>query len=181
MFVKLVVVFGVFLLALNFIPVSRNFSDGKSNVKGITTDPMDVRIATDGGQTALVNKKVGALTKFPLSINPKTNELTVTTPTGVKTITALPQKAVDNMLASGVMTYVTGEKVTNGLASIENLIKLEEDNGILLYKVTGVRIHKLLGIIPIKTNVEADISADNGQVTKVNESLLSKILNKIAP
>ena len=141
----------------------------------------DVKIATAPGQIALVNKRVGALSNFPISIDPTTRQLTVTTPTGTKVVAVLPQQAVDNMLASGVMDFVVGEKVDNELASVPNLVKLEEKDGVLVYKVKGTKTHRLLGFIPIKTGVEAVVSAENGQVVQSTDSLLGRILNRLAP
>lgn len=178
----------------SFIPVSRHYNDGKSNVAGVyttgspssekTSDAMQkpgFKVASDAGQTAVVEKGVGALSSFPLSVNPKTNELTVTTPAGTKVVTVLPQQAVDNMLASKVMTDVTSEEGKSSLASVPNLVKLEFRNNVLGYTIKGTKTHKLLGLIPVKTTVEVFVSAENGQVVETNESLFAKILNKVAP
>ena len=141
----------------------------------------DVKIATAPGQIALVNKRVGALSAFPISVDPTTRQLTVTTPAGVKVVTVLPQQAIDNMLASKVMDDVLGEKVNNNLGGIPNLVKLETENGVLGYKVKGTKNHRLLGFISIKTGVEAFVSAENGQVVQSTDSLLGRILNRLAP
>ncbi len=182
---------GLFVSAL--IPVSRNYNNGKSSVAGVYLAKADVsknammmekedfNIATSGGQTALVNKRVGALSNFPISVDSTTGQLTVTTPAGSKVVTVLPQQAIDNMLASKVMTDVVGEKVNNDLASIPDLVNLETKNGVLVYKVKGNKTHKLLGFIPIKTGVEAFVSAENGEVVESTDSLLGRILNRLAP
>lgn len=141
----------------------------------------DVKIATVPGQIALVNKRIGALSKFPLSVNPTTKQLTVTTPAGIKVVTVLPQAAIDNMLTSKVMDDVLSEKADSSLASIPDLVKLEVENGVLVYKVKGTKTHKLLGFIPIKTGVEASVSAENGQIVQSIDSLLGRILNRLAP
>ncbi|MBI3103357.1 hypothetical protein HYZ05_00285 [Candidatus Daviesbacteria bacterium] len=141
----------------------------------------DVKIATAPGQIALINKRVGALSNFPLSVDPTTRQLTVTTPAGIKVVAVLPQKAVDNMLAAHVMDDVVSEKADNSLASVPDLVKLETANGVLGYKVKGTKTHKLLGFIPVKTDVEAFVSAENGQVVQSTDSLLGRILNRLAP
>src|SRR5689334_19454857 len=86
----------------SFIPVNRQYNDGKSNVAGVYTSEKvqkpDFKIASDSGQTAIVEKSVGALSAFPLSVNKTTNELTVTTPAGTKVVTILPEQAVNSML-----------------------------------------------------------------------------------
>ncbi len=191
-----VLVLGLFGFALvsSLIPINRQYNDGKSDVAGVYAantvlgkaqtkemEKADFKIASGSGQTALVNKRVGALSSFPLSVNPKTKELTVTTPAGVKVVTVLPQKAVDNMLAAHVMDDVISEKGNNSLASVPNLVKLETKNGVLGYQIKGTKTHKLLGIIPIKTGVDTFVSAENGQVAESSQSLLGRILNRIAP
>lgn len=187
----LIVGLGGFLVVSSAIPVSRNYNDGKSSVAGVylaksddskpaMVEKEDFNIATSGGQTALVNKRVGALSSFPLSVNPTTRQLTVTTPSGTKIVTVLPQKAIDNMLAAHVMDDVVSEKAENSLASVPNLVNLETENGVLGYKVRGTKTHKLFGLIPIKTPVTAFISAENGQVVTSTDSLLGRILNRLA-
>ncbi|MBI2196271.1 hypothetical protein HYU45_01525 [Candidatus Daviesbacteria bacterium] len=195
----LVFTLGGLLAVTSLLPITRHYNDGKSDVAGVylakgdasgstkiiekagMMEKEDVKVATAGGQTALVNKKVGALSSFPISINPITRQLTVTTPAGTKVVAVLPQQAMDNMLASKVMTDVVGEKVDNELASIPSLVRLEEKNGILGYKVKGTKTHKLFGFIPIKTGVTAFVSAENGQVVESTDSLLGRILNRLAP
>lgn len=140
-----------------------------------------VKIATAPGQIALVNKRVGALSTFPLSVNPTTRQLTVTTPAGSKVVAVLPEKAINNMLAAHIMDDVVSEKVNNSLASVPELVKLEIKNGVLGYQVKGTKTHKLLGLIPIKTAVATFVSAENGQVVETSQSLLGRILNRIAP
>ena len=141
----------------------------------------DVKIATAPGQIAVVNKSVGALSTFPLSVNPTTRQLTVTTPAGSKVVAVLPEKAINNMLAAHIMDDVISEKVNNSLASVPEMVKLEIKNGVLGYQVKGTKNHKLLGLILIKTEVETFVSAENGQVVETSQSLLGRILNRIAP
>lgn len=141
----------------------------------------EIKVATAPGQIALVNKGVGALFSFPLSVNPTTRQLSVTTPAGSKVVAVLPQQAINNMLAAHIIDEVVSEKVNNSLASLPELVKLEIKNGALVYQVKGTKTHRLLGVIPIKTGVEAFVSAENGQVVETSQSLLGRILNRLAP
>ena len=93
----------------------------------------------------------------------------------------LPYKAVNNMLASRVMTDVKTTPSTGDLASTNRLVEMEVRQGVLGYKVNGVKTHRLLGILPVKTSVNGFVSAENGQVVETNESLFGRLLNKIAP
>jgi len=139
----------------------------------------DIRISTSSGKLAIMNKRAGALSSFPLSVNPTTKELTVTTPSGAKVVTTLPQEAIDNMKASHIIDDLTSEDTTAGLGSAQDLVQLEEQDGVLGYKMKGTKTHKFLGFIPVKTNVDAFVSAENGQVVSSNESLLGRILGKL--
>lgn len=102
---------------------------------------------------------------FPLSVNPTTRELTVTTPAGSSTVTILPQQVIDNMLASGIVTTTTGVD-----------LKTESD-GSLSYNIEGAKNEKLLGIFDVAVPKNLIVSAETGQVLTVNQSTFSKILD----
>jgi len=163
------------------IPISRVHFDGKSNVLGTETAKTAPRIASDGAKMGFISNNKGALSTFPLKIDKATNSLIVTTPSGEKTVTVLPDAAIKNMLASKVMSFVTSAKAEGELASTDKLITLKEKDGVLVYEIDGIREYKLLGIIPLKSKVKAVVSAENGQVIKTEQSLLGRILNRIAP
>lgn len=141
----------------------------------------DLKVATAPGQFALVSKNVGAITPFPLTVDLKKRSLTVTTPSGTKTVTVLPDQAINNLLASKVITDVNSVPATGELASINRLVEMELRNGVLSYRFKGVKKHHLFGLVPINTQVESFVSAENGQVTETTESLLGRLLNRIAP
>lgn len=171
----------ILVFASTIIPITKNYNDGKaSNVQGVSIGE-NVEIVSDKGQTALVSERVGALTSYPISLDPDTKKVTVNTPIGTKEINVSPQKAVNNTLAAYVMSYVTGEKVKNSLASIPSLVNVELKGGVLGYNIEGQKEHKVLGLIPLKTGVKAFVSAENGQVVESRQSLLGRILNKVAP
>ena len=65
--------------------------------------------------------------------------------------------------------------------SLQLIEKEIEKDGLLVFEIDGVREYKLLGFIPIKSKVKSFVSAENGQVIKTEQSLLGRILNKIAP
>ncbi|KKQ65663.1 MAG: hypothetical protein US86_C0009G0031 [Candidatus Daviesbacteria bacterium GW2011_GWA2_38_24] len=176
---SLVVISG--LVISSFVPVSRIHLSGRGSVAGAQKDLQDqVKLSTSSGKQGFFKNNAGAVSTFPLQVNPETNELTVTTPKGSKVVTILPDQAMKNMLASRMMSYVTSVKADGELASINQLVTLEEQDGVLGYFVEGMKEHKLLGIIPIKTKVKAFVSAENGQVVKTEQSLLGRILNRVA-
>lgn len=76
----------------------------------------DVQVGTSSANELTIrNGNVEAKTNFPLSINPTTNTLTVTTPAGVKDVAVLPNAAVQNLIQHGVINQVTTTTTaTNG-------------------------------------------------------------------
>ena len=104
----------------------------------------------------------------PLSVNPITKELTVTTPQGSKTVAVLPDQALQNLVNKGVI-------------STQNSINLTTDaNGNPVYNVSGVKYEKLFGIFTIAIDKTGQVSAVNGQVLTVNQSTFSKLLDALS-
>lgn len=174
------VLIGGLLITAN-IPISRNHFDGTNNVLGMDASKGNPKIATDGGKMGVISNTEGAISAFPLKIDKATNTLLVTTPSEEKIVTVLPDAAIKNMLASKVMSFVTSAPAEGELASTAKLVTLVEKDGLLAYEIDGVREYKFLGFIPLKSKVKAFVSAENGQVIKTEQSLLGRILNRIAP
>lgn len=132
-----------------------------------------IEIASSSGGLLIKKNKRKALTRFPLSINPETNELVVTTPAGQKTVTVLPDQAVENMLSNSVLSGIDED-------GGEENIEIEERNDELVYKVKGEKDHKFLGFIPLKTAITAFVSAQTGELTAQEQSLLSRIISQLS-
>lgn len=175
-----VLVILVGLLVSANIPILRVHFDGKNDVLGVYTAKGHSKIATDGGKPGFISNTDGAISAFPLKVNPATGSLSVTTPKGEKVVAVLPDAAIKNMLASKVMSYVTSSPAKGELASTNKLVTLTEQDGLLVYEIDGVREYKLLGFIPAKSKVKALVSAENGQVVQTKQSLLGRVLNRIA-
>ena len=131
-----------------------------------------IEIASSSGRMSIIKNKRRALTKFPLSINPETNELVVTTPAGQKTVTVLPDQAVENMLSKSVLSDINDDGEEN--------IEIEQRSDELVYKVKGEKDHKFLGFIPLKTKITAFVSAQTGELTAEEQSILSRIISQLS-
>lgn len=181
---RILLIFAIVLLAGLLvsanIPVPRSHLDGR-DVLGTHVSKAYPKIITGGGKTGFISNTAGAISTFPLKLDPKTGNLSVTTPKGEKVVTVLPDAAIKNMLAAKVMSYVTSVPSEGELASTDKLVTLMEKGGVLIYEINGAREYKLLGLIPLKSKVKAYVSAENGQVIETQQSLLGRILNRIAP
>ena len=106
--------------------------------------------------------------KTPLSINPATKQLSVTTPVGAKVLSTLPAQAVQNL-------------VNGGIISTQSAVNLTTDsNGNPVYEINGIKYEKLLGLFTIAIDKTGQVSAQNGQVLAVNQSFLSQLLDALS-
>ena len=114
-----------------------------------------------------------AETHFPLSINPTTNTLTVTTPAGVKDVAVLPDQAVSNLLR---LQFI--DRIASGSAE-ENPtgIKLGLLGNSPVFQILGSDDQKLFGFIPVSVNKTSFVSAENGNVVKIDETFLNRLLD----
>lgn len=83
-----------------------------ANIESSKEEKSEVKIKIRGDHFELKAKGATALTNFPLTLNPETNELSVTTSEGTILIKTLPPQAVKNILASNVMDRVLGQSVS---------------------------------------------------------------------
>lgn len=137
------------------------------------TESSKVMISSQAGAFRFRETEFGSQSQFPLSVDKNTSELKVTTPAGVKIVAILPDQAVKNMLASGQISQILQNTQTG-----QNQIQLVLDsNGNLLYEIGGVKYKKLLGIFTIKIDKTGQVSAENGGVVGINQSVFSKLLD----
>ncbi len=131
----------------------------------------DIGIATSSGKGLLIRKgQFEAETHFPVSINPTTNQLTVTTPAGVKTVAVLPDEAVNNLLKQKYIDSVASSSANTGI--VLGLLNNEP-----AFQIQGVDNRNLFGLFPISVDKTSYVSAQNGQVLKVNQTFLSQLLS----
>lgn len=151
-------------------------------------DDDDIKIATGSAELGFIQKGRRVRTNFPLSINPSTGELFVTTPSGVKIVTILPQEAVENMINAGVLTRLeeppvptTPESTSSGVVSVEGApIEITEANNTPAYVISGVKAQKMLGFIPVDIKIKTYVSTTDGSLIKIQESLFSRILDLLS-
>ncbi len=139
-----------------------------------------VKIASRGGQLAIAKNKFAATVNFPLSVDVSTKQLIVTTPAGQKVVTILPDQAIQNMLATGVINKIESQaadaSLNQDLGSLDGVAKLEEKGNEMVYKIKGEKNRKLLGIIPVSTQTTAYVSSQTGNLVAEDQSLLANLI-----
>lgn len=149
-------------------------------------DKSGIKIATIGAQRFVVQRgTIGAVTNFPLSIDLATNELFINTPAGQRSVTVLPEQAVQNILAANIVNKIGGlalvEEVRSGAVSdLSEVITLGERNGIAVYEITGISDQKLLGFIPVAIQKTVVISAQTGEVITEQEPLGTRLVDLLS-
>lgn len=149
-------------------------------------DKTGIKVATEGGKLLLVRGSVGALSNFPVQIDLNNNQLIASTSAGARVLTVLPDVAVQNLIAANVISKLGApfirEAVQSGqVTSVKDVVTLGEKNGVPVYEVLGLREQKLLGFIPITTQVRAVVSAETGQLVSTEQSLLAQLVDLLSP
>ncbi len=131
------------------------------------TEAAKIKIRSGNSQFELQQdgSQIQVQSKMPLSVNPKTRELTIETPQGPKVVAILPQTAVDNMLSAGI------------LSTTSNVEFETASDGSMTYKIDGNDNKKFLGLFAVSISKTVNVSAQTGQVVGVNQSSTSKILD----
>lgn len=141
--------------------------------------------ATQTSTPTFAKNQIAAKTDFPLSIDVTTKQLIVTTPAGQKVVTVLPDQAVQNLLATGVINRVetppTDTTLTNQLGTVSGIVKLTIRNNETVYEVNGVKTHRVLGFIPVSTPVKAFVSTETGTPVAQQQSVLTSIIDFLSP
>ena len=142
-----------------------------------------IKVASNSAELGFVEKGHRVRTNFPLTVNPVTGELIVTTPAGAKVVTVLPNVAIENLIKAGVLTSVventpTGTNQASGGASVAGAsIQLLEFANKPAFLIPGVKREKFLGLVPVGLKKETVVSAENGELLDIRENLATRILD----
>lgn len=140
----------------------------------------EIEMSSDDGHLKLTHNAVRVRMNFPLSIDPVTRELIVTTPAGEKTVAILPDAALKNLLVKGFLTDVDAGIGTttdaSGSGALAQDLELKLTNGNLVYEVKGSKKEKFLGFMPVTLPRTVTVSALSGEVLSETQSILSSIL-----
>lgn len=135
-----------------------------------------IEISSDGGHMEMEHNAVRARVNFPLSIDPVSRELVVSTPNGEKVVTILPDAAVANVLTKGFLSTVSMPETTDTEALTDGVVlTLEGDN--LVYELEGEKEHKLFGFIPVTTQKKVTVSALTGETLSQTQTWLSGLVD----
>lgn len=104
-------------------------------------------------------------TELPIQIDTETKQLSVTTPQGTKTVTTLPDEAVNT-----IQSLNSKERAIGG-ASLETR---GED---VVYNVETERSERMFGLLPVFIRRNVEVSAVTGQVTSTQQSFTQRLMD----
>lgn len=137
-----------------------------------------IKIASSGaGKIKFAKNKFSATTNFPLSIDLGTNQLVVTTPAGQKVVAVLPDVAVENMLATGVINALAPDESGSVSGDVEFTVENDEP----VYKIAGLKKFKFLGFIPVTQPVTAVVSSETGEEVETEQSFITNFVDLLSP
>ena len=137
----------------------------------------DIHIATTSGHGFRIRRgQFEAGTRFPLSINPQTNQLTVTTPAGEKNVAVLPDQAVENLLRLKFIDIVATDSATGTSENISLGLLNDEPT----FQIKGLDNQKLLGFLPVSIQKTSFVSAESGEVLKIDQTFLNRLLDLLS-
>ena len=121
-----------------------------------------LRIKVEDDKFEIESDAATASTKFPLSIDPATNTLTVETPSGNINVNILPDQAINNLVRNKKIEAVSSTEL-----ELNDAQESTEDS--LIYTVQGLKTVKLFGKIPVVEKVEIKYGAQSDRVLGESE------------
>ena len=171
-------------------------------------DESEVEVRSVDNAALVIRNKLAAQTHFPLMVNLETNELIVTTPNGQKTVAVLPDQAVNHMLAAGVLDQIGGKGGIKWLEQQEAtpsptpatdsaeptatpsgepdeeeeaaVVLAADADGELVYVISGTKFERLFGFFPVGLRRNAIVSAETGELIRVNQSIFTRLLDLLS-
>ena len=135
-----------------------------------------IKIRSENNGFQLIENEIEVESNFPLSVDPVTRELKITTPAGERVVAILPQQAIGNMLAGGTFELVLKSRTNPDKEEVE----IEEEEGRIVYRITGANQERLLGIFNVLVPRTAVVSAETGQTLGVTQTFLSRLLDLLS-
>lgn len=119
---------------------------------------------------AISKDGITAITDLPISVDVESRSLIVTTVDGPKTVTQLPDKALNNILDLGIVSSVSNKEVP----------KIEYLEGEVIYKFDATRVYKILGLIDVTVPITILVSSDTGDMISGNQPLITSFVRLIS-
>lgn len=125
-----------------------------------------VQIGITDGKFSIMENGVVATTDFPINVDPKNAQITVTAPSGIRYLAVLPFEAYQNLVKARIISTLGGGKLTIS----------EGDKGELSYLIPGQKVINVFNLFSYPVDVKTTVSASTGEVLSVDEPIWLKVL-----
>jgi hypothetical protein len=127
-----------------------------------------VKLGVVGDRLSIEQRNVVALTSLPINIDPTRKELSLTTSSGRRFVSILPQEAVDSLMRT---------KLINSYDPDSELEIVEDENGNATYLVEGTKVIDMFNVYDYELDVAAVVSATTGELIGINNPEWLKFFN----
>ena len=127
-----------------------------------------VKLGIVGDKLSIEQRNIIALTSLPINIDPSRKELSLTTSSGRRYVSILPQEAVDSLMRTKLISSYNPD------AELEII---EDETGNAVYLVDGKKIVNVFNIYDYELDVSAKVSATTGELIGIENPEWLKYFN----
>ncbi|OGM20260.1 hypothetical protein A2955_00240 [Candidatus Woesebacteria bacterium RIFCSPLOWO2_01_FULL_37_19] len=124
-----------------------------------------LQVGIEGDKFLLSQNRIKAITDFPITIDSKSAEIIVKTPSGSKYVSILPSVAADTILRTKVINTINGNRVS--------IIEEERE---LQYEISGEKTINLFNLYFYTIPVQTRLSASTGEILDIEAPIWYKVL-----
>lgn len=129
----------------------------------------DFEIKAENNRLKLKHGSIEAYSRFPVSVNPETKELTVSTPNGERVVSILPEQVIEALKQNGIP-----------FSALAASLEIEAESDKVRYQAIIQKQEKLLGLFPLTFTDTVHISVDSGDVEIAPVSLTNRMMRWVS-
>lgn len=122
--------------------------------------PKSIKIGKVDDSFGISQSGITALTSYPIHINTSTKTISVSTNSGDRIVSVMPDEAVETLVRANII---------NTISKDGQMVLGENENGELTYSIPAERRVNLFNIHTVSVEVSTVVSATNGKVLKVDQ------------
>jgi len=127
-----------------------------------------IKLGVIGDRLSIEQRNITALTILPINIDPARKELSLTTSSGRRYVSILPQEAVDSLMRTKLISTYNPDS---------ELEIVEDENGNAIYLIEGKKVVDVLNVYDYELDVAARISATTGELIGIDNPEWLKFFN----
>jgi hypothetical protein len=127
-----------------------------------------VKLGVVGDMISIQQKNITALTNLPINVDAKRKELSLTTSSGRRYVSILPQEAVNSIMRTKLISKYSPDS---------ELEIVEDDSGNAVYLVEGKKVVDIFNVYDYELDVAVKISATTGELVSIDNPGWLKYFN----